>query len=200
MGNDDITIFDGVAQLKIIDVSCPQQLLAIMKWIMNGNRGLLYVRVMRAPSGVIYGPDYAFEFGKGHVLKESANDKAVIISTSRGVHEALVASAKAAEQGLEIGVVDMPSIDEDLLLSVYHSGKLLCFAEQNNGYLLQNFLKILYRRKVPCDWDRVMAVNALDANGRPQYIHSGTYEELIEAFKLTPAHLAGAIGDRLRKH
>jgi len=199
MGNDDITIFDGVAQLKIIDVSCPQQLLAIMKWIMDGNRGLLYVRVMRAPSAVIYGPDYAFGFGKGHVLKESADDKAVIISTSRGVHEALAASSKAAEQGLKVGVADMPSIDEDLLLSLYNSGKLLCFAEQNNGYILQNFLKILYRRKVSCDWDRVMAINALDANGRPQYIHSGTYEELIEAFKLTPGHLVDAISNRTRK-
>jgi hypothetical protein len=94
----------------------------------------------------------------------------------------------------------MPSIDEDLLLTLYNSGKLLCFAEQNNGYLLQNFLKVLYRRKVSCDWGRVMAVNALDAQGRPQYIHSGTYEELIEAFKLTPAHLLDAIGNRIGKH
>jgi transketolase len=200
MGNDDITIFDGVAHLRIIDVSCPQQLLSIMKWIMAGNRGLVYLRVLRAPSAVIYGPDYVFEFGKGRILKESAGDKAVIISTSRGVHEALLAASKAAEQGLGIGVVDMPSIDEDLLLSLYDSGKLLCFAEQNNGYLLQNFLRILYRRKVSCDWDRIMAVNALDANGKPQYIHSGTYEELIEAFKLTPTHLVSAIRDRIGAH
>jgi hypothetical protein len=45
-----------------------------------------------------------------------------------------------------------------------------------------------------------MAVNALDANGKPQYIHSGTYEELIEAFKLTPAHLVNAIGNWTREH
>src|SRR5436305_11196814 len=135
---------------------------------MKGHRGLVYVRVLRASSAVLYGPDYVCEFGKWHILKENAGDKAVIISTRRGVHEALVAASKAAEQGLGIGVVDMPSIDENLLLSLYDSGKLLCFAEQNNGYLLQNFLRILYRRKVSCDWDRVMAVNALDANGRPQ--------------------------------
>ena len=28
MGNDDCTIFDGMAHLKIIDVSCPQQMLS----------------------------------------------------------------------------------------------------------------------------------------------------------------------------
>ena len=33
----------------------------------------------------------------------------------------------------------------------------------------------------------VLAINTLDADGRPQFIHSGTYEELIEAFGLTPA-------------
>jgi transketolase len=157
MGNDDITIFDGVAHLKIIDVSCPQQLLGIMKWIMEGNRGLVYLRVMRAPSAVLYGPDYVFEFGKGHILKESPDDVATIISTSRGVHEALAASTEAAKSGLKIGVVDMPSIDAELLLKLYDSGKLICFAEQNNGYLLQNFLKILYQRKKSCDWSRIMS-------------------------------------------
>ena len=50
MGNDDNTIFDGLAHLKIVDSSCPQQMLAIMRWIMEGNRGLVYLRVMRTPS------------------------------------------------------------------------------------------------------------------------------------------------------
>src|ERR1017187_8483069 len=58
MGNDDSVIFDGIAHLKIIDVSCPQQMLAVMRWIMEGNRGLVYVRIMRTGSAVLYGPDY----------------------------------------------------------------------------------------------------------------------------------------------
>ena len=36
-------------------------------------------------------------------------------------------------------------------------------------------------------------MNTLDREGRPQFIHSGTYEELIEAFALTPAHIAKAV-------
>ena len=186
MGNDDITVFDGIAHLKIIDVCCPQQMLAIMKWIMEGNRGLIYLRVMRTPSAVVYGDDYVFQFSKGHVLKESPDDRAIIITSNRGVHEALAASA--LEPG--IGVVDMPSIDEPLLLKLYDSGKKLCFAEQNNGYLLDSFLKILYRHRKRCDWDRIIAVNTLDANGMPQFIHSGTYEELLDAFHLSAAQLA----------
>jgi transketolase len=199
MGNDDSTIFDGLAHITIVDVSCPQQMLSLMKWTMEGNRGLMYIRVMRTPSAVLYGSDYAFELHKGHVLRESGQDRAVIVSSGRGVHEAIAAADVCAAAGIAVGVVDMPSIDEDLLIRLYESGALLCIAEQNNGYILQNLLKILYRRHKP-SWsaiDNVLAINTLDRTGRPQFIHSGTYEELIDAFGLGPAQIAGAIRRRL---
>ena len=197
MGNDDITIFDGLAHLKIIDVSCPQQLLAIMQWIMQGDRGLVYLRVMRAPSAVIYGPGFQFELGRAYTLREHPDDSAVIVTSSRGVHEALAASEQAATSGLHIRVIDMPSIDEDLLVDLHESGKLLCFVEQNNGYIWQNFLKLVYRRQLSCNWKRVMTINTLDPEGRPQFIHSGTYEELLEAFKLSPPHIVDPISRRI---
>ena len=42
-----------------------------------------------------------------------------------------------------------------------------------------------------------MPINTLGPDGRPQFIHSGTYEELIEAFGLTPSAIAAAITARL---
>uniref|UniRef100_Q026Y7 Transketolase domain protein n=1 Tax=Solibacter usitatus (strain Ellin6076) TaxID=234267 RepID=Q026Y7_SOLUE len=191
MANDDNLVFDAIAHLKIIDVSCPQQMLAIMKWIMEGNRGLVYVRVMRTGSPVIYGPDYSFEFGKGHVIRESAGYSAILVSSGRGVHEAITAAALCSKNSVGVTVVDMPSIDDGLLLQLYDSGKLLLFAEQNNGYIWQNFLKVLYRhRKASADLGRVAAINTLDAQGRARFIHSGTYEELVEAFGLSAAQIA----------
>jgi transketolase len=196
MGNDDSTTFDAVAQLKIIDVSCPQQMLAIMRWIMEGNRGLVYVRVMRTSSAVLYGSDYVFAFATGHHLRSSPADRATIISSGRGVHEALAAAEKCAAAGIPVGVVDMPSIDEGLLLELYISGQWLVLAEQNNGYIWQNLLKVLYRNrdKVKADgWNRVITINTLKSDGQPQFIHSGTYEELIAAFHLTPDAIARTI-------
>ena len=199
MGNDDCTIFDGLARVKIIDVSCPQQMLSLMRWIMEGNRGLLYVRVMRTASAILYDGDYTFEFGKGHVLKQHAGDRAVIVSSGRGVHEALTAAALGANDGLHVGVVDMPSIDEALLVELMESGKIVCLAEQNNGYILQNLFKTLFRRQRGVEnLKNVLAINTLDRDGRPQYIHSGTYEELIEAFGLTPSAIADAVRARVR--
>lgn len=194
MANDDNLVFDAIGHLRIIDVSCPQQMLALMKWIMEGNRGLLYVRLMRTPSAVLYGPDYEFEFGRGHVIRRGEDDRAIIVSSGRGVHEAV-----SVARLLPATVVDMPSIDEDLLLQLYDSGKLLVFAEQNNGYIWQNFLKVLYRRrKTAADLNRVEPINTLGHDGRPRFIHSGTYEELIAAFGLTPEQIAARIEQRLK--
>jgi transketolase len=196
MGNDDSTTFDAVGHLRIIDVSCPRQLLAVMQWIMEGNRGLVYVRVMRTASAVLYDADYHFEFGKGKILRESPDDIAIVISSGRGVHEALAAADLCAQRGIHVTVVDMPSIDEDLLVKLYQSRKSLLFAEQNNGYIFENFLKVLYRHRADAglqNLDKVMTINTLTSEGQPQFIHSATYEELIAAFKLTPEGIADAI-------
>ena len=122
----------------------------------------------------------------------------VRVSSGRGVHEALAAAAECAKMGVSAGVVDMPSIDEGLLLELHDSGKLVCFAEQNNGYIWRNFQTALFRRRGRIQADRAFAVNALDEAGRSRFIHSGTYEQLLAAFGLAPAQLAEAITRRLK--
>jgi len=202
MGNDDSTTFDAVAHLRIIDVSCPQQMLAVMKWVMQGNRGLSYVRVMRTPSAVLYGPDYEFEFGKAAYVHGNHGDDAVIISSGRGVHEAIAAARECAATNVRVAVVDMPSIDEDLLMDLCSSDKLVCLAEQNNGYILQNLLRVEYQRRHTQTRNAlqgVLAINTLSADGRPRFIHSGTYEELIEAFGLTSSRIARAVTSELNR-
>ena len=73
-------------------------------------------------------------------------------------------------------------------------------AKQNNGYIWQNFLKVLYRhRKVSADLGRVATINTLDAEGRAGFIHSGTYEELTAAFRLTGAQIAESIRKRVNQ-
>jgi transketolase len=191
MGNDDSTTFDAVAHVKIIDVSCPQQLLGVMKWVMEGNRGLVYVRVMRTGSAVLYAPDFAFQFGRGWYVHGDGSADVAIVSSGRGVHEAIAAARLCEQKNVRAAVVDMASIDDELLLELSRSHRLVCLAEQNNGYILQNLLKAQYRRNAAPG--RVLAINTLDQDGRPRFIHSGTYEELIEAFSLTPAAIAGAI-------
>lgn len=193
MGNDDTLVFDGIAHLKIIDISCPNQLIAAMKWVMEGNKGLVYMRIMRAPSGVIYDHDLQFEFGKGYILKDSLDHRAVIVSSGRGVHEALAAAKELEQSRVATNVVDMPSIDERLLLDLYDSGKLIIVAEQNNGYIWSWYRKVLFKSKETIDTARIIPVNTLDNTGRPQFIHSATYSQLLNRFGLAPNQLAATI-------
>jgi len=197
MGNDDIQVFDGIAHLKIIDVSCPQQLLEVMKWIMEGNKGMVYMRIMRAASGVIYDDNFQFEYGKGYIIRESLNDTAVIISSGRGVHEALAAVSELEQSGIMVSVVDMPSIDNELLLNLYNSGKLIVIAEQNNGYILSEFRKLLFKVNKDINTRNLLPVNTLDKDGKPQFIHSATYTQLLNQCGLEPSQIANAIKKRV---
>ena len=118
------------------------------------------------------------------------------------MHEALAAAKKCADAGIAVGVVDMPSIDEKLLLELYNSGQWLVLAEQNNGYIWQNLLKVLYRNRGKVKsggWDRIITINTLKSDGQAQFIHSGTYEELIEAFHLTPDAIAHTIQEHAKE-
>ena len=46
----------------------------------------------------------------------------------------------------------MPSIDEKLLVDLCSSGKVVCLAEQNNGYILQNLMKDPVSRRHTQAW------------------------------------------------
>ena len=92
----------------------------------------------------------------------------------------------------------MPSIDEDLLLQLHASGRTLFLAEQNNGYIWQSFLKVLYRHgKGSNGLEHVVTINTLGVEGKSRFIHSGTYEELTQAFGLTSSQIAQTIRDRV---
>jgi transketolase len=197
MGNDDSMVFGELAHLKIIDTSCPNQLLGVMKWIMEGNRGLVYARIMRSPSAVLYPSDFAFEFGRANTLKGGPKDKAIVVSSGRGVHEAIAAEKILASERVPVGVVDMPSFDGGRLLELYRSGVLLVFAEQNNGHLWSAARKLLMRKLEQVDTRRLLPINTLGPDGEPTFIHSATYGQLLQQFGLGPDQLAVAIKKKL---
>lgn len=192
MGNDDALILAGLPHVKIINVSCPQQLLAVMRWVMEGNRGLVYIRVLRAPAPVIYDADFEFDFGRAYTLRRSQNPRATVITSGRCVHEALAAADRLSARGIDIEVVDMPSVDAEAILGAYHSGRPVFIAEQNNGYLWQQAQQVLFASLDTVDTRRLHPINT--TGGRePHYIHSGTYAELAALYDLDAAGLVRRI-------
>ncbi len=184
MGNDDALLMNEAAHVKIINVSCPQQLLGVLKWIASGNRGIIYMRILRAPSEVIYGHGFQFEFGRAYAVTEYENTHGFIVSTGRGVYEAMDASSQLLNEGFSIDVIDMPTIDVEAILKLYNSGKPIFIAEQNNGYLWTNFRKILMDKLESISTHNLNPLN-LSQNGDIHYIHSGTYAELADHYELS---------------
>jgi transketolase len=189
MGNDDIMVYDGIAHLKIIDVSCPQLLLSVMKWIMEGNRGLIYLRILRSPAPPLYPKDFRFEFGKGIYLSKHKGAKACIVSSGHGVYEAVEAAKLLEGKGIQAEVVDMPSFDASMAAELHDSGKKIILAEQNNGYLMSHFRKTLFGKK-NLNAENLVPINLLDKDGNARFLHSATYEELLEHNGLSPKHIA----------
>jgi transketolase C-terminal domain/subunit len=164
-----------------------------MKWIMEGNRGLTYVRIMRTPSAVLYPNDFCFDFAKSYTLRESAKDRATIVSSGRGVHEALAAARLLEKQNVSVGVIDMPSIDPGKLLELCTSDRLLIVVEQNNGFIRSALGKLLLRNKEARRPRALVAINTLSRDGTPAFIHSATYDQLLDQFGLRPEQIAATI-------
>jgi transketolase len=199
MGNDDVMLFSEVAQLKIINVSCPRQLMGILKWIMEGNKGMIYMRVLRAPAYVIYDADFTFEFGKAYRIRHAEDAGAVIVSSGRGVYEALDAAGRLEAEGVIVNVMDMPAIDEDAIVELYRSGKAVFIAEQNNGYLWSQFRRVLFQRELNIITQNLIPINTAGNSGL-YYIHSGTYAELAAHYELDAAHLYGKVLKTLKSN
>lgn len=199
MGNDDALLLNEAAHVKIINVSCPQQLLAILKWIVEGNKGIIYLRILRAPSKTIYNADFIFEPGKAYTVKQVESAQAYIVTSGRGLYEALEAADLLHSKGIPVNVVDMPSIDGSAILNMYQSGKPVFIAEQNNGYLWANFKKVLFESEASINTTNFIPINTTGQGGI-HYIHSGTYTELVAHYGLDAAHISNKIMHTLTTH
>jgi transketolase len=197
MGNDDALLFNEAAHIKIINIACPQMLLNAIKWIAEGNKGIVYMRTLRAAASVIYDEKDEFEFGKAYSLQNLSNPDAFIVSTCRMVHESLAVSQILAKEGTSLEVIDMPSIDKNKILEIYRSGKPIFIAEQNNGYLWSNFRKVLFDHEKNINTENLIPINAASEKGI-HYIHSGTYKELAAHYKLDSKNLSLFISDHLK--
>ncbi|MDR1863347.1 MAG: hypothetical protein LBQ67_05435 [Treponema sp.] len=193
MSNDDICFINSLAQVKVIDTCCPRQFLSAARWIAEGGRGLVYLRVMRSPSPALYDADYEFEYGKGCFLRREDEPKAVIISSGHGVLEALSAAELLAQEGILVSVVDMPSYDSDIPKDFAAKGIPVVFAEQNNGALFDAFSRDVLKKHIPLRPGQAAAVNTRGEGDKLCFIQSGSYRQIIEALGLGAENIADVI-------
>ena len=77
---------------------------------MAQHQGLAYMRTSRPKTPVSYGPDERFPIGGSKVLRQSADDKAMVVGAGITVFEALKAYDILKAEGISIRVVDAYSL------------------------------------------------------------------------------------------
>ncbi len=75
--------------------------------LVAAEHGPAYVRTSRPKTPIVYGPDEEFAVGKAKVVRQSADDKALIVGAGVTLFEALRRSDELAKEGIHVRVIDL---------------------------------------------------------------------------------------------
>jgi len=183
---EDISLMRTLPNMTII---VPADAIETQKAIMAiaEHRGPVYVRLSRAKFPVIYDETYPFRIGKGHVLEEG--EDVTIFATGFMVSQALEASKMLKEMGIRPKVINISTIkpiDEQLIIASAKEtgGVVTCEEHSIIGGLGSAVCEVL-SENYPV---KVKRIGICDKFGR-----SGSSEELIKYFRLTPKDIVEAV-------
>lgn len=148
--------------------------------------GPFYVRLTRPKVPVLFDEDYRFELGK--VSKLRSGGDVTILACGLMVHKALEAAEELAQQGIEADVINVHTIKpldkEGILASVSGTGRVVTCEDHTVLGGLGGALAELLGEEMPLPMRRIGIRNNFGL--------SGTSEELVEHFGLSPHHIAEA--------
>jgi len=109
MGLEDIAMFRTILDSVVLypsDAVCAEKLVEEAA----KHKGLVYLRMTREDTAVIYGNDEMFKIGGSKILKQSAQDRITVVAAGITLHEALAAYEELKQENIFITVVDLYSI------------------------------------------------------------------------------------------
>ena len=131
---EDGAMYMSIPNAVVFDV-CDYDQLAYVTRAQAEIPYVTYTRFVRKSFKTIYGEGTEFQWGKGVVLHESAQDQATVITSGIMVDEALLAYEQLKEQGVNVRVVDMftwKPLDEELVLKCARETGAIVTAENHN--------------------------------------------------------------------
>ena len=153
--------------------------------------GITYIRTSRPKTPLLYSSTDRFPVPGFQVLRESANDRALIVGGGITVHEALKAHEQLKSQGISARVMDLycvKPIDGQQFAKQLKdaSGNLITVEDHYpEGGLGEAVLSAL-----ACVGVAPKKYVKLSVTGMP---HSGKSEELLEAFGISAKHIVTAV-------
>ena len=190
MGLEDLAMFRAIPGATVL---YPGDAVAAERLTETAARrsGICYVRTGRPKTPVLYPNDEQFPVPGFKVLRQSASDRAAIITAGVTLHEALKAYEQLAAKGIAIRVIDLycvkpidaPALGEHVRAS---GGRVVTVEDHYpEGGLGEAALGALIGDGIPLSAARRLAVGRVP--------HSGKAEELLDAFGISARHIVAAV-------
>ncbi len=153
--------------------------------------GITYIRTSRPKTTLLYSANEKFPVPGFHILRQSANDAALVVAAGITVHEALKAYEQLKSENIAVRIVDLYCVKpiEGLQLAAHLKAcnNFLITVEDHypEGGLGEAVVSALAEVGASPARFQKLAVNGLP--------HSGKSDELIDAFGISARHIIEAV-------
>lgn len=136
MALEDLAMMRGLVQSTVL---YPSDAVSAERLVEAASReeGIVYLRMSRPKTPVLYGADETFPIGGCKVLRSSANDVVTVVAAGVTVHEALKAHEELLRTHIAIRVIDLYSlkpIDKTTLLKAAKDTKAIVTVEDHGAF------------------------------------------------------------------
>lgn len=187
----DLAVMRSMPHLTVVAPADGLEARAAMK-VATASPGPWYVRLVRDPTPVIFGPDYQFILGRVLTLREGTD--VTIIGTGVQSVRALEAAKLLERDGISAHVVHAPSLKpidaEAIVAAAEKTGRVVTTEEHTIIGGLGSAVAEILGEHHPLPLRR----HGLNDT----YGESGSNEDLLEKYGLTPKHVAAAAQELLR--
>ena len=184
---EDIALMRTIPHMVILNPGDPFEVEMCLRKAVE-HKGPVYIRMprqglenMRDPAG------RSFEIGKGEVLKEG---EIMLLSSGTTSNRALQAAAMLEEEGLRVGVLNLPCIwplDEALIKKYAQSAKLLVSVEEHS--VVAGLGGAVAELLAPLPGHAPLHIVGIPAGAK----ETGPYEDLLDCYGLTGQKIAETV-------
>lgn len=189
---EDIALMRSIPNMTVL---CPADHFETIKAIEAAinHEGPVYVRLGRLAVPYLFDENYKFEIGKSSTLKDG--DDITVIATGLMVGKALEAYEVLKSEGINVRVINMPSIkpiDEEAVIKAAKETKGIITVEEHSviGGLGSAVCDVLCT-KYPAKVDKIGVQDRFGQSGKP--------DELLEEYGLTAENIVKHVKEMLNK-
>jgi transketolase len=183
---EDVAIMRAIPNMTVL-VPADANETRTMTRAMADYRGPVYMRITRNDLPDVMPEDEPFVAGKPHLIRQGKD--VVAFANGQMVSVALAAAEALAEEEISLRVVNVSSmkpVDEPALVSLAEGMKGIVTVEEHSliGGLGSLIAEVMRGRNVPQE-----SIGIADRFGQSAH----DYDDLLEVYGLTPAHVAAAV-------